>query len=291
MDKLAKALLSMRAMAVGMFIFLSGIAVATFIESDQGIQAAKLWVYNALWFEILILFLTINMVANIFRYRMWSREKIAMLLFHLSFIVIMIGAGVTRYISFEGTMPIREGETSNVLYSADPYLWVRINDGEMQATNDTKVFMAESYPFNNANLNLWLLLKMSDGYIFALQLTQQSIAVVKRVAFFISEYKINIRIGNTQMLQKHRFAAVAIAGFSSSGGCFCSLGTLNTKGRIFELQAYYSQLVGLRIADAKACFHFFYAKGNLCIVFLGVAFGVANAHHTGLFQFHATCFE
>ena len=58
MDKLAKALLSMRAMAVGMFIFLSGIAVATFIESDQGIQAAKLWVYNALWFEILILFLT-----------------------------------------------------------------------------------------------------------------------------------------------------------------------------------------------------------------------------------------
>ncbi len=156
MDKLAKALLSMRAMAVGMFIFLSGIAVATFIESDQGIQAAKLWVYNALWFEILILFLTINMVANIFRYRMWSREKIAMLLFHLSFIVIMIGAGVTRYISFEGTMPIREGETSNVLYSADPYLWVRINDGKMQATNDTKVFMAESYPFNNADLNLWL---------------------------------------------------------------------------------------------------------------------------------------
>lgn len=156
MEKLANALLSMRAMALGMFVFLSGIAIATFIESDQGIQAAKLWIYNALWFEILMVFLTINMVSNIFRHRMWSREKIAMLLFHLSFIVIMIGAAVTRYISFEGTMPIREGETSNILYSADPYLWVRINDGKMQATNDTKAFLAESYPFNNTDLELWL---------------------------------------------------------------------------------------------------------------------------------------
>src|SRR6186713_1348195 len=110
MDKLAKALFSMRAMAMGLFIFLSAIAIATFIESYESTQAAKLWIYNAKWFEILLAFLSVNLVANIFRYEMWKREKIAVLLFHLSFIVIIIGAAITRYISYEGIMPIREGE-------------------------------------------------------------------------------------------------------------------------------------------------------------------------------------
>jgi cytochrome c biogenesis protein ResB len=42
---------------------------------------------------------------------MYQREKIAMFTFHLSFIVIIIGAGITRFISFEGLMLIREGQT------------------------------------------------------------------------------------------------------------------------------------------------------------------------------------
>lgn len=156
MEKLANALFSMRAMAVGLLIFLIAIARATFIESSENVQAAKLWIYNAKWFEILLVYLCINLIANIFRYQMWKREKIAMFMFHLSFIVIIIGAGITRYFSFEGSMPIREGETSNIMYSADPYLWVRINDGKLQATNDTKAFMAESYWNNKADLELWL---------------------------------------------------------------------------------------------------------------------------------------
>ncbi|MCC6700979.1 MAG: cytochrome c biogenesis protein CcsA [Fluviicola sp.] len=156
MEKLANALFSMRAMAVGLLIFLVAIARATFIESNENVQAAKLWIYNAKWFELLLVYLCISLIANIFRYQMWKREKIAILMFHLSFIVIIIGAGITRYFSFEGSMPIREGETSNIMYSADPYLWVRINDGKMQATNDTKAFMAESYWNNNADLELWL---------------------------------------------------------------------------------------------------------------------------------------
>ena len=50
------------------------------------------------------------MIANINRYKLWRKEKWSVLLFHISFILIVIGAGVTRYISFEGMMSIREGD-------------------------------------------------------------------------------------------------------------------------------------------------------------------------------------
>ncbi len=145
----------MRAMAMGLFIFLSAIAIATFIESYENTQAAKLWIYNAKWFEVLLAFLCVNLVANIFRYQMWRREKIAVLLFHISFIVIIIGAWITRYVSYEGMMMIREGAASNIVYTSDPYLWVNVNDGkEFQLTHDVKTFLAESYPFNSASMEL-----------------------------------------------------------------------------------------------------------------------------------------
>lgn len=151
MDKFLNALFSMRAMAIAMLIFFAAIAKATFIESDHGVQAAKLTVYNAPWFTVLLGYLTLNLIANIVRYKMWNREKIAMLSFHLAFIIIIIGAGITRQFGFEGLMPVREGETVNYIYSADPYLWLKINDGKQQLTYDEKMYLSD---YNN-NHFLW----------------------------------------------------------------------------------------------------------------------------------------
>ena len=113
MDKLLSSLFSMRWASVGLIVFLVAIGAATFIESIHGIQAAKISIYNAFWFEGLLLYLVLALVSNIFRYKMFTRAKIAMLSFHLSFIVILAGAAVTRYISFEGQMVIREGAGNN----------------------------------------------------------------------------------------------------------------------------------------------------------------------------------
>ncbi|MFN5147549.1 MAG: cytochrome c biogenesis protein CcsA [Flavobacteriia bacterium] len=143
MENFSKAFFSVRMMTIAMFIFLSAIGAATFIESAFDIQTAKIIIYNALWFELLLVYLALNLIANIFRYNMFQREKIAMLMFHLSFIVILVGAGVTRYISFEGMMMIREGERSDVIYSADPHIWFKINDGKMQYSYSEKMFMSE----------------------------------------------------------------------------------------------------------------------------------------------------
>jgi cytochrome c-type biogenesis protein CcsB len=143
MEKLSKALFSMRMMALAMMIFFIAIGAATIIESVYDIQTAKIMIYNALWFEILLAFLAITLIANIIRYKMYQREKIAMLTFHISFIVILIGAGITRFVSFEGLMVIREGEKADFIYLSDPHLWFRMNDGKMQYSFNDKKFMSE----------------------------------------------------------------------------------------------------------------------------------------------------
>ena len=137
----------MRMMAMCMIIFAVAIGAATMLESVYDIQTAKIFIYNALWFEVLLTYLTLNLIANIFRYRMYQREKIAMLMFHLSFIVIIIGAAITRFVSFEGLMMIREGAQSDFIYAHDPHLWFRVNDGKLQYTYAEKMYMTEVKPF------------------------------------------------------------------------------------------------------------------------------------------------
>ena len=68
------------------------------------------------------------MISNIFVYRMYKREKMAIFSFHIAFLLIMLGAGVTRQFSFEGIMEIKEGETSNFILTADPHVLISIKN-------------------------------------------------------------------------------------------------------------------------------------------------------------------
>lgn len=149
MEKFARGFFSIRMMAIGMLVFLLSIGFATFIETKFDTQSAKLVVYNAMWFELLLTYLALSLIANIFRYKMFRPEKIAILFFHLSFIVMLIGAGVTRYVSFEGLMVVKEGQQADFIYSSDPYFWMKVNDGKMQYTWDQKAFMTEISDFYN----------------------------------------------------------------------------------------------------------------------------------------------
>ncbi|OYQ37252.1 cytochrome C biogenesis protein [Flavobacterium cyanobacteriorum] len=103
--------------------------IGTFVEDAYNTDTARLYIYNAKWFEAIMLLFVINFIGNIKRYQLHKREKWATLLLHLSFILIIIGAFVTRYISYEGMMPIREGESSSHFYSDKAYLTVMV-DGD-----------------------------------------------------------------------------------------------------------------------------------------------------------------
>ena len=114
--------------------FAAAMAAGTFIEDAYNTETARIWVYNAWWFEAIMVFFLINFFGNIKRYQLHKREKWATLLLHLSWIFIIIGAFVTRYVSYEGLMPIREGATSNTVYSDMPHLTAFVDgkyNGEM----------------------------------------------------------------------------------------------------------------------------------------------------------------
>ena len=65
---------------------------------------------------------------NIFKYKLFRRDKLAILGLHLSFILILVGAFVTRYIGYEGVMPIREGDSTSKFLSDKTYLtfWLMV---------------------------------------------------------------------------------------------------------------------------------------------------------------------
>ncbi|SFP09407.1 cytochrome c biogenesis protein CcsA [Hydrogenimonas thermophila] len=117
MKRVIDYILSMHSAIILMLIFAFSIGAATFIENDYGTETAKALVYNAKWFEFLLFLLAVNLIFNIIRYRMWHPGKRLVFLFHASFIVILIGAAVTRYIGYEGMMHIREGSSSNEIIS------------------------------------------------------------------------------------------------------------------------------------------------------------------------------
>jgi cytochrome c-type biogenesis protein CcsB len=98
--------------------------VATFIEDKYDTLTAQNLVYHAVWFEIIFFLLVLNLLGHITRYKMFSRKKWAGLIFHCAFIIIIIGAGITRYFGFEGSMHIREGQESNLIYTQEPWLQI-----------------------------------------------------------------------------------------------------------------------------------------------------------------------
>ena len=143
LDKIIKGFFSMKMMSAGMIIFAVAIAAATFIESDYGTPASKIAVYNAIWFELLLLHLSIALIVNIVKYRMYEKGKLATLAFHLSFLLIIVGAALTRFVGFEGQMRIGEGETTNILYSSIPYLTIKSNDLVNQYSHVEKRWLSE----------------------------------------------------------------------------------------------------------------------------------------------------
>ncbi len=138
-----QALSSMKMMGILTIIFAIAVASATFIENDFGINSAKVLIYNAKWFELLLILLTINLIVNIFRFKLYQKEKIGIFLFHLAFLFILLGAGVTRYIGYEGTMSIKEGMSENQILTSDSYFQLKINDGEKNYYFEDKLLLAE----------------------------------------------------------------------------------------------------------------------------------------------------
>jgi len=117
-----RKLFDARAALFYLFAFAFAIGAATFIENDFGTDTAQKVVYQAWWFELLLLLFSGSLVYNIIRFQMIRRKRWGQLIFHAAMLLILVGAGVTRYFGFEGMMHIREGSTQNQFLSRETYL-------------------------------------------------------------------------------------------------------------------------------------------------------------------------
>jgi cytochrome c-type biogenesis protein CcsB len=143
MKKFTDILFSPKVTLVLLLLFAAAIGTATFIEEKYDTLTARVFIYNAVWFEAILGLLIVNFAGMIGRYKMLRIEKLPALLFHLAFIVMILGAGVTRYFGFEGTMHIREGEASSVIYSADSWLQVKYPGDNGQNYFEKKIMLGQ----------------------------------------------------------------------------------------------------------------------------------------------------
>lgn len=138
-NKILGFFFSSRLMAFLFVSFAIAMAAGTFIESEYNTDTARIWIYNAWWFEAMMLLFVVNFMGNIKKHDLLKKEKWATLMLHLSFLLIITGAFVTRYISFEGMMPIREGATESQFYSDKTYISIFV-DGEYNGEMKRRVF-------------------------------------------------------------------------------------------------------------------------------------------------------
>ena len=141
--KIANLLFSTRLTATLFIVFAVAMAVGTILDRNMDTSPTPFtrhYIYNAWWFEAIMAFFIVNFTGNIFRYRLLRKEKWATLILHLSFIFILLGAFVTRYVGYEGAMAIREGATESQMLSLKTYIKGRIvgdyeKKGQLQQRN------------------------------------------------------------------------------------------------------------------------------------------------------------
>lgn len=149
MKNIIKSIGDLRVSVVLFLLFALFCALATFIESAYGTPTAWAMVYDTFWFEYIQLLLGISLLCGMFRYKMFGLKKLPLMIFHISFLFILVGSAMTRYAGFEGILPIREHTQNSLIESSKTSLRISaIKDGERySAVNDRYI---GNLPFANS---------------------------------------------------------------------------------------------------------------------------------------------
>ncbi len=127
-------------------ILIIAMSIATFVESSYGTNTAWALIYDTWWFELLFLLTGINLVGNIIFFRLYKKAKLTVFAFHVAFIFIILGAGITRFLSQEGMMHIREGAVSGSMMGNDTFIDVQLSSGEEVINESRKVRLSSLTP-------------------------------------------------------------------------------------------------------------------------------------------------
>jgi cytochrome c-type biogenesis protein CcsB len=153
MKKIASFFFSMLFTGILVVIFAISIGYATFIENDYGTVTAKILIYNSKWFEILLLIICVNLIGSIFTNKLIAKKRYPGVLLHFSFVIIFVGAAITRYYGYEGSMHIREGESSNTIISEPTFIKITAKKGDQTEIIEKQVLFSP-YTANRFSENI-----------------------------------------------------------------------------------------------------------------------------------------
>ena len=127
-----------------MCIYAASIGFATFVERDYGTIVANDVIYHSFWFEFINVWLLINILGCMYRSAKHG-FKISVQIFHLSFVVMIIGAGITRHYGFEGNMSLSDGQSSAFITSSDKFLNVFVSNEIADDGDERDIMPLESF--------------------------------------------------------------------------------------------------------------------------------------------------
>jgi cytochrome c-type biogenesis protein CcsB len=145
LKKIYNILFSTRLTGILFIVFAVAMGIGTFLDAGQDTSPtpySRNLIFNALWFELIMLFFVINFTGNIFKYNLLSIKKWPVLLLHISWIFIILGAFITRYFGYEGVMSIREGATENSFLSEKTYIKIYV-DGDYVVNGINQRYVVE----------------------------------------------------------------------------------------------------------------------------------------------------
>ena len=104
--------------------------------------------YNAKWFELVLLLLMLNFINNIKTYQLLKWNKWSVLLLHFGFIIALLGSFVSRYFGYEGVMIIQENDNSSEIYSSEPYFQLKVHNDSIQYNEEQQHYFQDKYIFS-----------------------------------------------------------------------------------------------------------------------------------------------
>lgn len=100
------------------------LGAGTIIESRHGADAARLLIYDSIWFGFLLVLIAVNLAAAAFDRMPWQKKHIGFVITHLGIILILIGSLVTQKKMVDGQIILAEGETEHRITLSQPVLYI-----------------------------------------------------------------------------------------------------------------------------------------------------------------------
>lgn len=128
-----------------MVLYAACIGWATFVEKEYGSIVAHDVIYASWWFELLNAWLGLSLFGCMLKSVKYNGFKVSVHTFHFALIVIIMGAGITRYYGFEGNMVLEDGGSSSFIESRDNFLNVLVSNDVGENGTQSDILPLDSF--------------------------------------------------------------------------------------------------------------------------------------------------